>query len=52
MNDIDSKKKTKDILKMKLSELKELHEKKTEAYWEIRNELNKIAKLIQKKGGK
>jgi len=46
------KKKTKDVSKMTLSELKKLHEKKTEAYWEIRNELNRIAKLIQKKGGK
>lgn len=46
------KSKTKDISKMKLSELKELHKKLTEIYWEARNKLNRIAKLIQKKGGK
>ena len=51
--EIDSKKKskTRDITKMSLSELKELHEKKTAIYWKIRNELNEISKLIQNKGG-
>lgn len=46
------KSKTKDISKMNLSELIKLHKEKTETYWEIRNKLNRIAKLIQKKGGK
>ena len=45
------KKGPKDISKMNLSELKELHEKKTAIYWKVRNELNEISKLIQNKGG-
>ena len=56
MNEVEledkKKSKSKDISKMTISELRKLHEKKTETYWEIRNELNRIAKLIQKKGGK
>jgi hypothetical protein len=45
----EKKKKSKNITKMNLTELRKLHEKKTEIYWKVRNQLNEIAKLIKKK---
>ena len=52
MAEIDSKKKTKDISKMKLSELRKLHADEYKKYLKHRMRCNEIAKLIQEKGGK
>ena len=46
------KKKSKEISKMSLGELKKLHQEKSEIYWPLKKELNEIAKFIKKKGGK
>lgn len=47
----DSKKGSKDISKMTLSELRKLHEDIYPKFLNLRSKLNEIARLIEKKGG-